>query len=89
MYEEGKEDGDPPVEQIKRLKRWRKRESVIAGVSLGVVLLLVVGPIGGVAGGLAGAYAAKAVLKRREKKVVDRIMAMQYPFVFNSEAVFA
>ena len=83
----------PPVEQIERMKRWRKRKGLVAGVGIGVILLVALGPAGGIAGGLAGgiagAYAVKKALKRREKKVIDRLMALQYPLQYNRHAVFA
>ena len=82
------------VEQMDRLKRWRKKKTLVAGLGLGVVLLVCLGPVGGgivvsVAGGLTGALATKKILKRREKKVIDRLVAMQYPLVYNPKAVFA
>lgn len=82
------------VEQMDRLKRWRKKKTLMAGLGLGVVLLVCLGPVGGgivvsVAGGLTGTLATKKILKRREKKVIDRLVAMQYPLVYNPKAVFA
>lgn len=83
----------PPVEQIHRLKKWRKRRTVVAGVSIGVVMLALLGPVGGIAGGVAGgiavAYATRKALKRREKKVIEKLMALQYPLIYNRNAVFA
>jgi hypothetical protein len=68
----------------------------MTGVGIGMVLLLSLGgPIGGAAllvgvtGGMVGSYATKKVLKRREKKIVDKIMALQYPLVYNEHAVYA
>eukprot|EP00977_Amphora_coffeiformis_P017931 scaffold6026_cov163-Amphora_coffeaeformis.AAC.11 len=85
--------GEPPeVARLKTLKNWRKRKQLFTGVGMGAVLLVFLGPFGplaGVAGGVAGWYATKNILKRREKKVVDRLMAMQYPLVYNEHAVFA
>ena len=83
---------DEPM--LKGLKRWRNSKSTIAGVGLGVVFLAVLGPLSGgivvgIAGGLAGAYATKKVLKRREKRVVDKLMAAKYPLVYNEHAVYA
>ena len=89
------DDGSIPNEsqQIQRLKRWRKRETFVTGLGIGVVLLVALGPaggiVGGIAGGIAGAYATKKALKRREKKVIDRLMARKYPLVYNRHAVFA
>ena len=85
--------GEPPeVARLKTLKNWRKRKQMLTGVGMGVVLLVFLGPFGpmaGLAGGVAGWYTTKNILKRREKKVVDKLMAMQYPLVYNEHAVFA
>ena len=85
--------GEPPeVTRLKTMKNWRKRRQIFTGVGMGAVLLIVLGPFGpiaGVAGGITGWYATKKILKRREKKVVDKLMAMQYPPMYNENAVFA
>ena len=84
---------EPTAEQIGQLKKWRKRNAIFTGAGMGVVLLaLLAAPVGvpvGVVGGLAGWFITKKTLKRREKKVVDRLMAMQYPLLYNEHAVFA
>jgi hypothetical protein len=65
-------NGDYPTvpvgPDIDKMKRRRKRRTVVVGVASGVVGLIALGPVGGIAGGVGGAMATKALSKRKERR---------------------
>ena len=60
---------------VAKMKRRRRRNSVVAGVTCGVIGTIALGPVGGIAGGVGGAMAAKAVGKRKERRKMAKYNA--------------
>mmetsp|Transcript_5231 Transcript_5231/g.11542 ORF Transcript_5231/g.11542 Transcript_5231/m.11542 type:complete len:197 (-) Transcript_5231:1164-1754(-) len=62
-------------EEIVKMKKNRKRRTVVAGVTGATVGLVALGPIGMVFGGVGSAVTAKVVGKRMEKRKMEKIAA--------------
>ena len=59
--------------EVERMKVRRKRATVAAGVTGGVVGLIALGPVGALVGGAGASVATRAIGKRRERKKRDKI----------------
>lgn len=64
-------------EELKQMKRGRKKRVVTWGIVGGVTGLLAFGPIGGIVGGLIGAYGSKARRKRMERRRQEELIVAQ------------
>jgi len=71
--------GEPGVlpKEIQDMKKRRRGQTIFAGVAGGMVGLVALGPIGAVAGGVGGAMATKGIGKRMEKRMMNKIAALQ------------
>ena len=67
--------------EVLKMKVQRKRMTIAAGVTGGLVGLVALGPLGAVVGATGGAVATRAIGKRRERKkrdkIADRVIAEQ------------
>uniref|UniRef100_A0A7S2V6T6 Uncharacterized protein n=1 Tax=Entomoneis paludosa TaxID=265537 RepID=A0A7S2V6T6_9STRA len=62
-------------DKITKMKLRRKRRTIAAGVTGGVIGLVALGPVGAVAGGVGSAVATKVIGKRMERRKMEKIAA--------------